>query len=34
MQTTINSMIQGIILKDDTAENLVSIAAEELEEFK
>ncbi len=34
MQTTINSMIQGIILKDDSAENLVAIAAEELEEFK
>ncbi len=34
MQTIINSMIQGIILKDDTAENLVAIAAEELEEFK
>lgn len=34
MQTVINSMIQGILLKDDTAENLVAIAAEELEEFK
>ncbi|SDQ76549.1 sugar ABC transporter substrate-binding protein [Pseudovibrio sp. Tun.PSC04-5.I4] len=34
MQTVMNSMIQGILLKDDTAENLVAIAAEELEEFK
>ena len=34
LQTVINSMIQGIILKEDTAENLVAIAAEELEEIK
>lgn len=34
LQTVLNSMIQGIILKEDTAENLVAIAAEELEEFK
>ena len=34
LQTVINSMIQGILLKEDTAENLVAIAAEELEEIK
>ena len=34
LQTVMNSMIQGIILKEDSAENLVAIAAEELEEFK
>lgn len=34
MQGVMNSMIQGALLKDDTPENLVAIAAEELEEFK
>ncbi|KZL05433.1 Cyclodextrin-binding protein precursor [Pseudovibrio axinellae] len=34
MQSVMNTMIQGILLNDDTAENLVAIAAEELEEFK
>lgn len=34
MQAVLNSMIQGALLKDDTPENLVAIAAEELEEFK
>jgi len=34
LQTSINSMIQGMLLGEDSAENLVAIAAEELEEFK
>lgn len=34
LQTVMNSMIQGIILKEDDAASLVAIAAEELEEFK
>lgn len=33
-QASINSMIQGILLEEDSVENLVAIAAEELEEFK
>lgn len=34
LQAVINSMIQGMLLGEDSAENLVAIAAEELEEFK
>lgn len=34
LQTVMNSMIQGILLKEDSAANLVAIAAEELEEIK
>ena len=34
LQGVFTSMIQGIVLKEDTAENLVAIAAEELEEIK
>ncbi len=34
LQSVFTNMIQGIVLKDDTAENLVAIAAEELEEIK
>jgi len=34
IQGVFTAMIQGIVLKEDTAENLVEIAAEELEEIK
>ena len=34
LQSVFTNMIQGILLEDDTAENLVAIAAEELEEIK
>lgn len=34
IQGVFTAMIQGIVLKEDTAENLVAIAAEELEEIK
>jgi len=34
LQSVFTNMIQGIVLKDDTAENLVAIAAEELAEIK
>ncbi len=34
LQSVFTNMIQGILLDDDTAENLVSIAAEELAEIK
>ena len=34
LQSVFTAMVQGIILQDDTAENLVAIAAEELEEIK
>jgi len=34
LQSVFTNMIQGIILKDDTAENLVAIAAEELDAIK
>ena len=34
LQTIMNSMIQGMLLGEDSAESLVSIAAEELEEIK
>ncbi len=33
-QSVFTNMVQGIILKEDTAENLVAIAAEELEDIK
>jgi len=34
LQTVMNSMIQGIILREGSAKDLVATAAEELEEFK
>ena len=34
LQSVFTNMVQGIILQDDTAENLVAIAAEELEEIR
>ena len=34
LQSVFTNMVQGIILKDDTAEHLVAIAAEELEDIK
>ena len=34
LQTVMNSMIQGIVLGEGTAKDLVVTAAEELEEFK
>ncbi len=34
LQTVMNSMIQGIVLEDGSAEDLVAQAAEQLEEFK
>jgi len=34
LQSVFTNMIQGILLEDDTAENLVAIAAEELAEIK
>lgn len=34
IQGVFTAMIQGIVLKEDTAENLVAIAAEELEDIK
>ncbi len=34
LQSVFTNMIQGILLKDDTAENLVAIAAEELDAIK
>ena len=34
LQTVMNNMIQGIVLGEGSAANLVATAAEELEEFK